>query len=276
MPAIIENLIREGLPYPRGATWDSKGVNFCLFSTHATRVELCLFDEKGERETARIELPEYTDEIWHGYVPDVHPGTIYGYRVHGPYEPASGHRFNPHKLLLDPFARGHSGDLTWDPAVFGYRLESADDTTFDERDSAPFVPKCVVVDPSFDWKGVPRRRTVPWEHTIIYEVHLRGYTRLHPSLPNEWRGTYKGLSQEVIAYIKSLGVTSVELLPVHTCINDSLLLNKGLTNYWGYNSIGFFAPDPRYAHEREQTMREFKEMVARFHDAGLEVILDVV
>ena len=276
MVAVTDSPIGEGQPHPRGATWDGKGVNFALFSAHATRVELCLFDDSGERETARIELPEYTDEIWHGYVPDVHPGSIYGFRVHGPYEPCAGHRFNPNKLLLDPYARGHFGDLVWNPAVFGYQLESGDDTTFDERDSAPFMPKCVVVDPNFDWKGEPERRTVPWEHTIIYEVHLRGYTKLHPELPKEWRGTYKGLSGKVVEYIKSLGVTSVELLPIHTLINDSLLLDKGLTNYWGYNSIGFFAPDPRYAHEREQTLREFKEMVARLHDAGLEVILDVV
>jgi glycogen operon protein len=276
MIAINKGRIREGLPHPRGATWQGKGVNFALFSAHATRVELCLFDETGERETARIDLPEYTDEIWHGYVPDVHPGAIYGYRVHGPYEPRSGHRFNPHKLVLDPYAQGHFDDLKWDPAVFGYQLESGDDTTLDERDSAPLMPKCVVVDPNFDWKGAPTRRSVPWEHTIVYELHLRGYTKLHPKVPEQWRGTYKGLSNDVIEYIRSLGVTSVELLPVHAFINDSLLLDKGLSNYWGYNSIGFFAPDPRYAHEREQTLREFKEMVARFHDAGLEVILDVV
>jgi isoamylase len=276
MIAINKTRIREGVPHPRGATWQGKGVNFALFSAHATRVELCLFDETGERETTRIDLPEYTDEIWHGYVPDVHPGAIYGYRVHGPYEPSSGHRFNPNKLVLDPYAQGHFGDLKWDPAVFGYQLESGDDTTLDERDSAPFMPKCVVVDPNFDWKGAPTRRSVPWEHTIVYELHLRGYTKLHPKVPEQWRGTYKGLSNEVVEYIRSLGVTSVELLPVHTFINDSLLLDKGLSNYWGYNSIGFFAPDPRYAHEREQTLREFKEMVARFHDAGLEVILDVV
>jgi len=276
MIAINKAAVQEGLPHPRGAIWQGKGVNFALFSAHATRVELCLFDETGERETARIDLPEYTDEIWHGYVPDVHPGAIYGYRVHGPYEPSGGHRFNPNKLVLDPYAQGHFGDLKWDPAVFGYQLESGDDTTLDERDSAPFMPKCVVVDPNFDWKGAPTRRSVPWEHTIVYELHLRGYTKLHPKVPDQWRGTYKGLSNDVIEYIRSLGVTSVELLPVHTFINDSLLLDKGLSNYWGYNSIGFFAPDPRYAHEREQTLREFKEMVARFHDAGLEVILDVV
>jgi isoamylase len=276
MAADAKARIREGLPQPLGATWDGAGVNFALFSANAARVELCLFDESGDRETARIELPEYTDEIWHGYLPDLRPGTIYGYRVHGLYEPDSGHRFNPNKLLLDPYARGHFGDLKWHPAVFGYELESGDDTTFDERDSAPFMPKCVVVDPDFDWKGEPTRRAVPWDQTIVYELHLRGYTKLRPNLPEAWRGTYKGLSNEVLEYIKSLGVTSVELLPIHTFINDSQLLDNRLTNYWGYNSIGFFAPDPRYAHEREQTLREFKEMVARLHDSGLEVILDVV
>ena len=276
MVAISKSPIREGLPHPLGATWDGEGVNFALFSANATRVELCIFDETGKRETARIELPEFTDEIWHGYVPDVHPGSIYGYRVHGPYEPCAGHRFNPNKLVLDPYARGHFGDLEWNPAVFGYRLELGDDTTFDKRDSAPFMPKCVVVDPNFDWKGEAGRRGVSWEHTIVYELQLRGFTKLHSKLPEEWRGTYKGLSNEVLEYIKSIGVTSVELLPIHTFINDSMLLDKRLTNYWGYNSIGFFAPDPRYAHEREQTLREFKEMVARLHEAGLEVILDVV
>ena len=255
MFAISEHMVREGLPHPLGATWDGKGVNFALFSAHATRVELCLFDNAGKRETGHIELPEYADEIWHGYVPDIAPGGIYGYRVHGPYEPESGHRCNPNKLVLDPYARGHFGDLTWNPAVFGYQLESGDETTFDERDSAPYMPKCVVVDPNFDWRGKPRRLTVPWEHTIIYELHLRGFTKLHPKLPKPWRGTYKGLSSEVIRYIKSLGVTSVEMLPIHTYINDSLLLDKGLTNYWGYNSIGFFAPDPRYVHEREHVAR---------------------
>jgi isoamylase len=268
---------REGLPYPLGATWDGRGVNFALFSAHATRVEVCLFDERGGREAARIDLPEYTDAIWHGYIPDLAPGAIYGFRVHGPYEPEQGHRFNPNKLLLDPYARGHFGELTWDPAVFGYEMESGDDTTFDKRDSAPFMPKCVVIDPNFDWQQEQRRRAVPWDHTILYETHVRGFTKLHPAVPEPHRGTYKGLAnKEVVDYIKSLGVTSVELLPIHTFINDSHLLERGLTNYWGYNSIGFFAPDPRYAHEREQTLREFKEMVATFHEAGLEVILDVV
>jgi isoamylase len=270
--------VREGLPHPLGATWDGEnGVNFALFSAHATKVELCLFDDQGKTEIARIELPEYTDEIWHGYVPGVGPGSIYGYRVHGPYEPEAGHRFNPNKLLLDPYARGHFGDLEWNPAVFGYQMESGDDLTFDERDSAKFMPKCVVVDPNFNWNGHAGRQAVPWDRTVIYETHLRGYTKLHAGVPEELRGTYKGICQkEVLDYIKSLGVTSVELLPIHTFIRDSYLLDKGLTNYWGYNSIGFFAPDPAYAHEREQTLREFKEMVACLHAAELEVLLDVV
>jgi len=273
----VATSLKEGLPYPLGATWDGKGTNFALFSANASKVEICLFDAKGEREVERIDLPEYTDEIWHGYVTDVHPGAIYGYRVSGPYAPDAGHRFNPHKLLLDPYARGHFGDLRWDPAVFGYKMESGDDLTFDERDSAPFMPKCVVVDPGFDWKGEPAHRAVAWDRTIIYEMHPRGFTKLHPAMPEERRGTYAGLgSKPVVDYVKSLGVTSVELLPIHSFISDSTLLDKGLTNYWGYNSIGFFSPDPRYAFEREQTLREFKEMVARFHDAGIEVILDVV
>src|ERR1700729_2147326 len=269
--------IREGLPHPRGATWDGKGTNFALFSAHATKVEVCLFDEDGQQELERIELPEYTNQIFHGYLPDVRPGTIYGYRVHGPYEPENGHRFNPNKLLLDPYAVAHRGELKWNPAIFGYKMESGDDTTFDERDSAPFMPKCIVVDPGFDWKGQPLHRQVPWDNTIIYETHVKGFTKLHPGVPQRLRGTYAGLgSKKAVEYIKSLGVTSVELMPIHTFVNDSYLLERGLTNYWGYNSIGFFAPDPRYAYNRAQSLLEFKEMVSRFHDAGLEVILDVV
>jgi len=253
-------------------------VNFSLFSANATKVELCLFDSDGKTEQERIELPEYTDQIFHGWVADLGPAQVYGYRVHGPYAPEAGHRFNPNKLLLDPYARGHTGALTWDPACFGYTIGDDDaDLSFDTRDSAKFMPKCVVVDPGFDWQGEPNRHPVPWDMTVIYETHLRGFTKLHPAVPEQKRGTFMGLAQkEVIDYIRSLGVTTVELLPVHTFINDDYLLDKKLTNYWGYNSIGFFAPDPRYAWEREQSLREFKEMVARFHDAGLEVILDVV
>jgi len=276
-PELRLSRVREGLPYPRGATWDGQGVNFALFSANATKVEVCLFDSRG-KEKERIELPEYRDETWHGYVPDVGPGAFYGYRVHGPYAPDEGHRFNPNKLVLDPYARAHFGELKWDAAVFGYKVgDSQGDLSFDERDSAPFMPKCVVVDPDFDWEREKLRRRVPWDRTILYETHVRGYTRLHPKVPERQRGTYCGLAvEEVIAYIKSLGVTSVELLPVHTFINDKFLLDKGLTNDWGYNSIGFFAPDPRYAADPSKALQEFKEMVARFHDAGLEIIIDVV
>ncbi len=270
--------VREGLPHPIGATWDGKGVNFSLFSAHATKVEVCLFDHAGETETDRIALPEYTDQIFHGWIEGIGPGQPYGYRVHGPYAPKEGHRFNPNKLLLDPYARGHTGELKWDPACYGYTIGAdGDDLTFDERDSAKFMPKCVIVDPGFDWHGEPNRHPVPWDQTIFYETHVKGFTKLHPAVPEKHRGTYAGLGhKEVIRHIKDLGVTSVELLPIHSFINDAHLLENGLTNFWGYNTIGFFAPDPRYASEREQTLREFKEMVARFHDAGLEVILDVV
>ncbi len=269
--------IREGSPFPRGATWDGAGTNFALFSAHATKVEICLFDETGQREIARIPLPEYTDQIFHGYLPDVAPGTFYGYRVHGPYAPEEGHRFNPNKLLLDPYARAHAGELIWNPAIFGYQMETMDDLTFDERDSAPYVPKCVVVDPNFDWQGEPGRIKTPWDRTIIYEAHVKGFTKLHPAVPGKLRGTYAGFgSKGVVDYIRSLGVTSVELLPIHTFVNDSHLLERGQVNYWGYNSVGFFAPDPRYASDVPNSLREFKEMVARCHDGGLEVLLDVV
>ncbi len=277
MVEIRKNRIKEGSPYPRGATWDGAGTNFSVFSAHATKVEVCIFDMSGEREEQRISLPEYTDQIWHGYLPSVPPGTPYGYRVHGPYEPDAGHRFNPNKLLLDPYAYAHIGKLTWDPAIFGYELESLDDLTFDERDSAPYVPKCTVVDPRFDWTGPRDRKNIPWDDTILYELHVRGYTKLHGGIPENLRGTYQGLaSKEVLNYIRSLGVTAVELMPIHTFVDDSHLLEKGLKNFWGYNSIGFFAPDPRYAANPLDSLREFKEMVAAFHDAGLEVILDVV
>jgi glycogen operon protein len=269
--------VREGSAEAHGAIWDGEGTNFTLFSANATRVEVCLFTPDGERELERLTLPEYTDGFWHGYIPGVDPGSVYGLRVHGPYNPEAGHRFNPHKLVLDPYARAHIGALKWAPECFGYTIGAeSDDLSFDERDSAPFMPKCVVVDPNFDWRGQPRSRRIPWDRTIIYETHVRGFTKLHPAVPEKERGTYRGMGADVIRYIKDLGVTTVELLPIHTFINDSHLLERNLTNYWGYNSIGFFAPDPRYAAEPEQSLREFKEMVARFHDAGLEVVLDVV
>jgi glycogen operon protein len=268
--------VTEGLPHPLGATWDGLGVNFALFSAHATKVELCLFDARGERELERIELPEYTDEVWHGYLPDARPGTVYGYRVHGPYDPDNGHRFNPHKLLLDPYAKGHVGQLRWGPELYGYVMDGdgGDETSFDTRDSAALMPKCRVIDPAFTW-GRDQSPRVPWERTIVYETHVRGFTMLHPQVPNRLRGTFAGLAvKEVVDYIRDLGVTTVELLPVHTSISESALLSRGLTNYWGYNTIGFFAPDPRFS--ASNSTSEFKAMVAHLHAAGLEVILDVV
>jgi isoamylase len=235
--------LREGLPHPRGATWDGKGVNFSLFSANATKVELCLFDANGEKELDRIELPEYTDEIWHGYVTGIGPGTVYGYRVHGPYEPEQGHRFNPNKLLIDPYARELIGELRWDHACFGYTIGAeGDDLTFDERDSAPFMPKCVVVDPDFDWKqsGKP---LVPWDRTIVYETHVRGYTKRHPSVPEALRGTFAGLAiSQVVQYIKSLGVTTVELLPVHMFLNDSHCSRRGSRTIGATTRLHFSPP----------------------------------
>ena len=267
--------IAEGHPFPLGATWDGLGVNFALFSAHATKVELCLFDEQGQTELERIELPEYTDEIWHGYLPDAHPGQVYGYRVHGPYEPDAGHRFNPNKLLIDPYAKQLVGRLKWSEALFGYTIGHPDaDLSFDERDSAAFVPKCKVMDPAFTWaEQAPIR--VPWDSTILYETHLRGISMRHPAVPEHLRGTCAGLmNPELLKHIRSLGVSSIELLPVHAFVNDQHLLEKGMNNYWGYNSIGFFAPHPAYLASGK--VSEFKEMVAHLHDAGLELILDVV
>ncbi|HEY0439842.1 MAG TPA: glycogen debranching protein GlgX [Xanthobacteraceae bacterium] len=273
--AVHRGRVREGQPFPLGATWDGIGVNFALFSANATKVELCIFDESGTKERERIELPEYTDEVWHGYLPDARPGTTYAYRVHGPYEPAAGHRFNPNKLLLDPYARQLVGELKWDPAVFGYTLDHADaDLSFDTRDSGPFVQKCRVIDPAFTW-GRERHPQVPWGRTVFYEMHLRGFTMKHPAVPQPMRGTFSGLmQQDVIDYIRNLGVTAIELLPIHAYVDDSYLTEKGMRNYWGYNTIGFFAPQPRYL--ATPFVNEIKEMVAHFHDAHIEVILDVV
>ncbi|MEN3354573.1 MAG: isoamylase [Betaproteobacteria bacterium] len=267
--------VTEGQPDPLGATWDGLGVNFALFSANATRVELCLFDSHGNRELERITLPEYTDEVWHGYLPDARPGTVYGYRVHGPYAPEQGHRFNPNKLVIDPYAKALVGELKWSDELFAYQLGSdGADLTLDERDSAPFMLKCRVVDPAFTW-GRERRPLIPWDRTIIYETHVRGYTMRHPAVPPELRGKFAGLAvREVVQYIREIGVTSVELLPVQASVVDRHLVDKGLTNYWGYDTIGFFAPNPRYS--ATGTIAEFKEMVSHLHDAGIEVILDVV
>ncbi|HET7674653.1 MAG TPA: glycogen debranching protein GlgX [Gammaproteobacteria bacterium] len=267
--------ILPGDPYPLGATWDGRGVNFALFSAHAEKIELCLFERADARETERIVLPECTDQVWHAYLPDARPGTLYGYRVYGPYDPEHGHRFNHHKLLLDPYARWLQGRLKWSDAHFGYRVGSPrGDLSFDRRDSARGMPKCQVVDPTFSW-GSDRRPRRPWNQTIIYEAHLRGYTMLHPEVPNTIRGSAAGFcSPAVIDYLRKLGITAVELLPVQAYVNDRHLIEKKLSNYWGYNTIGFFAPEPRYL--ASGALYEFKTMVARLHDAGIEVILDVV
>ncbi|MBI3447162.1 MAG: glycogen debranching protein GlgX [Magnetospirillum sp.] len=267
--------ILPGSANPLGATWDGNGVNFALFSAHAEKVELCLFDRRGLREVERIELPEYTDEVWHGYLPDCRPGQLYGYRVHGPYEPNEGHRFNAHKLLLDPYARALSGNFEWSDAHFGFRLGSPKlDLLPDRRDNARFMPKCRVLDTAFTW-GDDRRPNVPWPETIVYEAHVRGMTMTYPGVVNGMRGTFLGLTQPgIIEHLRKLGVTTLQLLPIHAMIDERHLVDKGLKNYWGYNSIGFFAADPRYYSASPHG--DFKTMVSRLHDAGIEVILDVV
>ena len=268
--------ILEGRPSPRGAAWTGLGVNFSIFSANATKVELCLFDQQGETELERLELPEYTDQIFHGFVPEARPGTLYGYRVHGPYAPEEGHRFNPNKLLLDPYAKSLVGQVDWNPALFGYQVETGDDLTFDERDSAKYMPKARVIESSFTW-GDDRPPRLGWGQLVVAELHVRGYTKQHPDVPEPYRGTFRGLTEPaVIRHLKSIGVTAVELLPVHSFVNDDYLLDKDLVNYWGYNTIGFFSPVRRYASNPDFAFAEFKEMVARLHDAGLEVILDVV
>ena len=265
----------RGDPYPLGATWDGAGVNFALFSENATAVELCLFDADGGDEQ-RVRLTEQTNLVWHCYLPDLRPGQRYGYRVHGPYAPRAGHRFNPAKLLIDPYAKRIDREVEWDDSLFGYRIgaEEADGEP-DGRDSAPFMPRSVVVNHAFVWGGDQALR-IPLDQTLIYEVHVKGFTQLHPDVPEELRGTYAGLSsQPALDYLTGLGITAVELLPVHQHVHDRHLAERGLSNYWGYNTIGFFAPDVRFS-ATDEPVSEFKVMVKRFHDAGIEVILDVV
>lgn len=269
-----------GRPYPLGATWDGTGVNVALFSDNATKVELCLFDSPEDlRERERIELPERMYNVFHGYFPDLKPGALYGFRVHGPYQPELGLRFNPHKLIFDPYARAVGRPLKWDDSLFGYRLgDPARDLSFDDRDSAPFAPLGLVVDTAFTW-GNDHRPETPWERTVIYEMHVKGFTKLMMDIPEKLRGTYAGLaSAPVIEHLKKLGVTAVELLPIHFHIDEHFLTQQQRVNYWGYNSLGFFAPEPRYCatHEPELAVQEFKSMVRTLHAAGIEVILDVV
>jgi isoamylase len=264
-----------GEPFPLGATYDGSGTNFSLFSEIATKVELCVFDDAGEE--TRIALPEVTALCWHGYVPGIKPGQRYGYRVHGPWAPEHGHWCNPNKLLLDPYAKAIDGTWEWHEAMFPYHFDNPDNSKND-MDSAGYMPKSVVVDESFDWEGDRPPRT-PWHNTIVYETHVKGFTKRNPRLPEHVKGTYGGLANpESIQYLQKLGVTAVELLPVHEFVQDSLLLQRGLRNYWGYNSIGYFAPHNEYSSSgtRGQQVQEFKGMVKALHRAGIEVILDVV
>ena len=272
--------IWPGHSYPLGTTWDGAGVNVALFSEHATKVELCLFDSPAAAaEAQRIVLPEHTDMVWHGYLPDLRPGQVYGFRVHGPNEPQHGHRFNPHKVVLDPYAKAIARPVRWDDALFGYTIGHAGaDLSFDQRDSAAFAPLASVIDPAFTW-GDDRPPLIPWHKTLIYEVHVKGFTKRHPDVPEELRGTYAGLASEAaIKHLLDLGVTTVELMPVHHHVEDRHLLEKGLANYWGYNTLAFLAPEPDYvpAHSSADSVREFKMMVRALHAAGLEIILDVV
>ena len=266
--------IWPGQPYPLGATFDGVGTNFSVFSEVAERVELSLFDEQG-KET-RIDLPEMTALCWHGYVPDVRPGQRYGFRVHGPWDPDNGHWCNPNKVLLDPYAKALDGEWTWNEAVFPYMFGAAESSRND-LDSAPFVPKGIVVNPFFDW-GSDRRPNTPWHRTVVYETHVKGFTKCHPEIPEEIRGTYAGMAHPAaVKYLQRLGITAVELLPVHQFVQDSTLQQKGLRNYWGYNSIAYLAPHNQYSRSREGgQVQEFKQLVKTMHDAGIEVILDVV
>ncbi|MDR7452979.1 MAG: glycogen debranching protein GlgX, partial [Armatimonadota bacterium] len=272
-------LMWPGKPYPLGATWDGLGVNFALYSEHAEHVEVALFDHaEDEAPSAQIALPERTGPVWHGYAPGLQPGRLYGYRVWGPYRPEAGHRFNPAKVLLDPYARAVGRPLRWHDSLFGYTIgDPQADLSFDGRDSAAWAPLGAVVEEAFEW-GDDRRPAIPWEDTIIYETHVRGISRLHPEVPEDLRGTYLGLSSEpVVEHLRSLGVTTVELLPVQAFVNDRHLAERGLANYWGYNPLAYFAAEPRYAAgEPLAATREFKMMVRALHAAGLEVVIDVV
>ncbi|GAB4359261.1 MAG: glycogen debranching protein GlgX [Methylohalobius crimeensis] len=273
--ATSEFTVWPGHPYPLGATWDGKGVNFALFSEHAEEVSLCLFDPENQKALQCVTLKEHTDQVFHCYLPQARPGLLYGYRVKGPYRPEEGFRFNPHKLLLDPYAKAIVGKMKYSEAHYGYRVSHRrEDLSFDDRDNADLMPKCQVIDPEFSW-GDERRPDIPWHETVIYELHVKGMTQRHPQIPPRLRGTYAGLASEpVIRHLKQLGITAVELMPVHTFVDEPHLMEKKLTNYWGYNSIGYFASDFRYA--TNGTIDDFKTMVKTFHQHGIEVILDVV
>ncbi|WP_374166589.1 glycogen debranching protein GlgX [Arcticibacter sp. MXS-1] len=276
----MNTTVYPGSPYPLGATWDGEGVNFALYAENAQGVDLCLFKDTEEPvESIKIRLKERSHHIWHAYIPGLKPGQLYGYRVYGPYEPENGHRFNPNKLLIDPYAKAISGTIQWHNSLFGYIIGHEDaDLSFSDEDSAPYIPKSVVIDPHFDWEDDKLIR-LPYHKSVIYETHVKGFTQLHPDIPENIRGTYAALAHPVtIQYLKELGVTAMELMPVHHFVRDSYLVDKGLTNYWGYNTIGFFAPDVRYSSSGVlgEQVKEFKEMVKALHKAEIEVILDVV
>ena len=267
--------ITAGNPHPLGATWDGRGTNFALFSANATKVELCLFDKEGRRERKRITLPEHTEDVWHGYLPNVTPGQLYGYRVHGPYAPQAGHRFNAHKLLIDPYSKRLVGNFVWTDAHFAYRTgHKREDLSFDRRDNARSMPKSVVVEEAHTW-GDDRHPQIPWEDTIIYEAHVKGLTERREDVPGELRGRYRGLAAPaMIAHLRRLGVTAIELLPIHSIVDERSAIDRGLRNYWGYNTLSFFAPARRYTHD--DAMTSLRTVVADLHNAGIEVILDVV
>ncbi len=276
----MNTITYPGSPFPLGATWDGKGVNFAIYADNADGVDLCLFHTtEDEKEYDRIPLTERSHQVWHTYIPDMQPGHLYGYRVHGPYDPANGNRFNANKLLIDPYAKAISGTVNWHESLFGYQLGHEDeDLSFSDQDSAAYIPKSVVIDPSFDWEDDVAPKT-PYFMSVIYEAHVKGFTKLNPDIPEEIRGTYAAIGHPAtITYLQELGITAIELLPVHHFITDWYLQEKGLTNYWGYNSVGFFAPDVRYSSSGTlgQQVVEFKQMVKNLHKAGIEVILDVV
>ncbi|KQS30948.1 glycogen debranching protein GlgX [Dyadobacter sp. Leaf189] len=279
-PSSAQIKVLPGRPYPLGASFDGNGVNFAVFSENADGVELCLFKAENDcEEDIKIKIEEVTHHIWHVYVPGLQPGQLYGYRVHGRFEPENGHRFNPNKLLVDPYSRALAGELKWNEALFAYKIgDKEEDLSFSESDSAPYIPKSVVIDCQFDWED-DTRPDIPYHDSIIYEAHVKGLTFTHPDIPEEIRGTYAGVAHPVtIDYLKSLGITAIELMPVHQFVADQHLLEKGLTNYWGYNTLGFFAPDSRYSStgKNGEQVSEFKNMVKELHKAGIEVILDVV
>jgi isoamylase len=276
----LNTITYPGSPYPLGATWNGEGVNFALYADNAIGVELCLFDSADDKkEKRRIKVTERTHTVWHIFVPDVAPGQLYGYRVYGEFDPLNGYRYNHHKLLIDPYAKAIAGTINWHDALFSYEIGHADeDLSFSTLDSAPFIPKCVVIGDEFDWEGIVPPK-IPYHRSIIYEAHVKGFTKLHPEIPEDLRGTYAGIAHPAtIQYLKNLGITAIELMPIHHFVSDRHLQQKGLYNYWGYNSIGFFAPDARYSSSgvNGEQVSEFKNMVKELHRAGIEVILDVV